>query len=66
MKKSRYQLCRGDGGGYWNVVDCQNVHDPRNGQIVGTSHRNKTAALNALRELRRIERAQELKKDLHQ
>ena len=55
MQKSRYQLCRGDGGGYWNVVDCQNVREPRHGQIVGTSHKSKAKALRALREIRHVD-----------
>ena len=60
MKKSRYQLVRGTGGSYWNVVDADLVKRSENGQIMGRSHRTKTAAVAALRDLRREER-----EDLH-
>ena len=46
--KRQYSIVRGDGGGYWNVVDCTDVHNPRNGQIVRVSHKTRQAAREAL------------------
>ena len=48
-KQKRYQIVQVDGG--WNVVDCDQVTDPRDGEKVGRTHPTKQAALNHLREL---------------
>ena len=46
-----YQIVRCDLGG-WNVVDCTNVEEPRNGKIIRVTHPTRAQAERTLQMLR--------------
>ena len=53
--KKRYTIVKCDLGG-WNVVDRTEVKDPRNGRIMGVTHRTLEEAVEKLLELRAVEK----------
>ena len=55
MKEYAIVKCDLDG---WNVVDATEVKDPRNGRIIGVTHRTLGEAVDELRDLRAAERGQ--------